>query len=233
MEGQRRTTDSRMRRKTKEKKQRKSCRRQLQVVGRKRKFSNLSDEQFLARHVASTLETAISDGQKNQTWLFATHESRFQKPGDYRTYELAGFSFIVILGTDKRLRAFHNVCRHRAYAVTKKECGSSTVLGCRYHGWSYDSRGKLIKAPEFEGVPGFDKEQNGLWELKTEIRAGMVFVNFDARSDVESVSLGGSEDALKRWDTGSMRYVASWKTEAPVNWKSFGTYTLLWKGEKG
>ena len=59
------------------------------------------------------------------------HESMFQKPGDYRTFEIVGFSFVVIFGKDKQIRAFHNVCRHRAYAVTKKEAGSSTVLGCR------------------------------------------------------------------------------------------------------
>jgi len=125
------------------------------------------------------------------------------------------------------LRAFHNVCRHRAYAVTKKECGSSIVLGCRYHGWSYDTRGNLIKAPEFENIAGFEKEKNGLWEVNTEIREGMVFVNFDAKRGVESVNLRESQDALIRWDMGLMKCIAGWKIEAPVNWKFFGKCILL------
>jgi nitrite reductase/ring-hydroxylating ferredoxin subunit len=164
----------------------------------------------------------------NQTWLFVTHASRFQKPGDYRTYELAGFAFIIILGKDKQLRTFHNVCRHRAYAVTKKECGSSTVLGCRYHGWSYDTKGNLIKAPEFDNVPGFNKGKNGLWEIKTEVREGMVFINFDARPDIEDSSLERSDTMLpRRWGTAKMTYVADFRFEMPANWKFLGMY-LFW-----
>lgn len=151
-----------------------------------------------------------------------THTSRFKKSGDYRTFEIAGFSFIVILGRDRQLRAFHNVCRHRAYAVTKKESGSSTVLGCRYHGWSYDTKGKLIKAPEFDKVPGFDKNMNGLWEIKTSISQSMVFVNFDAASEVDSLSLGDVETRLKRWSLAKMECLEDWKVEGAFNWKLLG-----------
>lgn len=156
-----------------------------------------------------------------QTWLFVTHASRFRKAGDYRTFEIAGFSFIAILGKDQELRAFHNVCRHRAYAVTKKESGSSIVLGCRYHGWSYDTKGKLIKAPEFENVDGFDKNLNGLWELKTAVRGGMVFVNFEARAGALN-ELEDSEDVLsllKKWKVDQMELIDEWKTEGKFNWK--------------
>jgi nitrite reductase/ring-hydroxylating ferredoxin subunit len=154
--------------------------------------------------------------------MFVTHNSRFQKSGDYRTYEIAGFSFIVILGKDKQLRAFHNVCRHRAYAVTKKESGSSTVLGCRYHGWSYDTNGKLIKAPEFENVAGFDKAMNGLWELKTEVRVGLVFVNFQVGSGEPELNLGDSESVMKKWRIGEMKWAHGWKAEGAFNWKLAG-----------
>ncbi|KAH8647446.1 Rieske [2Fe-2S] iron-sulfur domain-containing protein, partial [Tricladium varicosporioides] len=115
----------------------------------------------------------------SKTWLFVSHTSRFQKSGDYRTFDVAGFSIIVILGKDRKIRTFQNVCRHRAYQVTKKESGCSIVLGCRYHGWSYDTTGKLIKAPEFENVPDFDKSVNGLWEVETEVKSGMIFINLD------------------------------------------------------
>ncbi|KAH8790340.1 hypothetical protein F5882DRAFT_491748 [Hyaloscypha sp. PMI_1271] len=137
-------------------------------------------------------------------------------------FSKACFSFIVILGKDKQLRTFHNVCRHRAYAVTKKACGSSTVLGCRYHGWSYNTKGHLIKAPEFENVPEFDKEKNGLWEVKTEVREGMVCINFDARRDIESMSPAEGETILRRWGVAMMQCIVDWKIEASVNWKCLG-----------
>lgn len=151
-----------------------------------------------------------------------THESRFHKPGDYRTFEVAGFSFLVMLGKDNMLRAFHNICRHRAYAVTKKECGSSTVLGCRYHGWSYDTKGKLIKAPEFDSVPDFDKDMNSLWELKLEILEGMVFVNFHAGEEVMKLEPEDIETKLKKWKVAQMKCTADWKVEGSFNWKMTG-----------
>jgi Phenylpropionate dioxygenase and related ring-hydroxylating dioxygenases, large terminal subunit len=73
------------------------------------------------------------------------------------------------------------VCRHRAYTITRKETGSSTVLGCRYHGWSYDTTGRLVKAPQFDDVPGFDKAENSLFEIHTHTTEhGYVFVNLNA-----------------------------------------------------
>jgi phenylpropionate dioxygenase-like ring-hydroxylating dioxygenase large terminal subunit len=156
-----------------------------------------------------------------------THASRFQKAGDYRTFDISGFSFLIILGKDKQLRAFHNVCRHRAYAVTKKESGSSIVLGCRYHGWSYDTKGKLIKAPEFENVAGFDKDMNGLWELKLEVRESMIFVNFDASIASRSLELGSATQSLKRWGTAKLAWLAEWKFDGNFNWKmATGRYAI-------
>jgi phenylpropionate dioxygenase-like ring-hydroxylating dioxygenase large terminal subunit len=135
---------------------------------------------------------------------------------------------LVILGKDKQIRAFHNVCRHRAYAVTNKKCGSSTVLRCRYHGWSYDSKGKLIKAPEFENVKGFDKNLNGLWEVKTEIRESMVFVNLDAGNEVTSQVLLGVEADLRRWNVNHMRPIEEWEIKGNFNWKLAGKHTGNW-----
>lgn len=126
----------------------------------------------------------------SKSWLCVSHRSRFGKPGDYVTYEVAGYPFFLILGRDSVLRAFHNVCRHRAYSITRKAAGSSLVLGCKYHGWSYDTKGQLTKAPQFDDVPGFDKSQNGLFEMfcRTDVH-GFVYVNLDASSQVADLAL--------------------------------------------
>ena len=150
----------------------------------------------------------------SKTWLHVCHSSLFKKPGDYRTFNIAGFSFFFILGKDGRLRAFHNVCRHRAYTVATKEAGCSRALMCKYHGWTYDSTGKLIKAPKFEDVPGFDKSQNGLHEIRTFIdSSGFIYVNFDIYgSDGLTIRVGVPIQAR-------LRLVESWTSEAQFNWK--------------
>ncbi|MEM9784197.1 MAG: Rieske 2Fe-2S domain-containing protein, partial [Pseudomonadota bacterium] len=53
------------------------------------------------------------------TWQFAGHASRAAGPGDYFTVEIAGESLIVIRGRDGVLRAFYNVCQHRAHRLVE------------------------------------------------------------------------------------------------------------------
>ncbi|PYH82251.1 iron-sulfur cluster-binding protein, partial [Aspergillus uvarum CBS 121591] len=154
-------------------------------------------------------------------WLCLSHRSQFSKPGDYHAFTVAGFPIFLILGKDGKLRAFHNVCRHRAYPVTRKDRGSSTVLGCRYHGWSYNSLGQLIKAPHFDGVTGFDRAQNALFAVHTfTSRAGFVFVNLDANLTVPPPEVGlldefaGSGEIAPR-----SRWEGRQTVEGQVNWK--------------
>jgi len=123
----------------------------------------------------------------SKTWLHVSHASLFPEPGDYRTFvtfpplprapsrpprltppqkHVADFSFLLIRGRDGHLRAFHNVCRHRAYTVATQPVGRSSVLRCRYHGWTYNTRGRLVHAPQFDAVANFDPQDNGLHEIR-------------------------------------------------------------------
>lgn len=80
----------------------------------------------------------------------------------------------------------------------------------------------MIKAPEFDKVPDFDKAMNGLWELRSEVRKSLVFVNLDARSLVKEFDLGCSEAALRKWKFADMTCVADWKVDSAFNWKLAG-----------
>lgn len=98
------------------------------------------------------------------------------------------------MGKDHAIRGFHDVCRHRAYKVTKRSTGSTLVFGCRYHGWSYDTSGALVRAPEFENVATFRWHENGLIPVNTRISPeGLVFVNFSA----SGAELHFQSDSLK------------------------------------
>ncbi|KAL2871363.1 putative iron-sulfur cluster-binding protein [Aspergillus lucknowensis] len=141
----------------------------------------------------------------SKTWLPLSHTTHFPAPGSYQSLTIAGFPLLLIRDKPKRIpngtgnkvqekegsstikiHTFHNVCRHRAYpVVARKEFGSSTVLGCRYHGWSYNTRGELVKAPQFEGVPGFEKRENGLFAVRTWVHgpSGVVFGNLHGDGD--------------------------------------------------
>ncbi|KIW31524.1 uncharacterized protein PV07_03168 [Cladophialophora immunda] len=151
----------------------------------------------------------------SKTWLFVCHHSRFDKPGDYHAFDVAGISFFVVLGKDMKLRAFHNVCRHRAYTVVRKSCGTSTRFSCKYHGWQYDDKGALVKAPKFDESPGFVPGDNGLFEIKLiTTREGLVFVNFDA-----STLHLPFNNVKSHVDLGSCSWVDGKEVTCATNWK--------------
>lgn len=150
----------------------------------------------------------------SKTWLHLAHTTSLPKPGSYKTFTLANHSILLIRGKDGIIRAFHNICRHRAYTVATKSEGCSQVLMCRYHGWTYDSKGKLIRAPKFEEVQGFDRSANGLFEVRAFVdSSGFVYVNLDVYgSDGLTIRVGVPIRA-------KLRPVESWSVDAAFNWK--------------
>jgi len=81
----------------------------------------------------------------NQAWHCVTHSNRFRETGMYYRYYVGTYPIFLILSKDGIIRGFHNICRHRGFPVVSKNEGCSTVIGCRYHGWSYNSKGELVK----------------------------------------------------------------------------------------
>lgn len=158
--------------------------------------------------------------------MYLAHSTQFAKPGSYQSFDIAGFPIFLIKGKDNRIRAFHNVCRHRAYTITRKEAGSSTVLGCRYHGWSYDTYGHLVKAPQFEDVPGFDKAENSLFEIHSHTtEQGSVFVNLEAGEPVpfEETTQTALQDFVRSASLGSRsEWIAGQTLTGSFNWKLGG-----------
>lgn len=82
-----------------------------------------------------------------------------------------------------------------------------------------------MKAPEFEGIPGFDKKLNNLFEIRTRVTdAGYVFVNFDAGEEAQEFDV----EALKVMESckiGSCNWVNGWTLEGDFNWKISGMNT--------
>ncbi|KAF1849712.1 ISP domain-containing protein [Cucurbitaria berberidis CBS 394.84] len=161
----------------------------------------------------------------SKSWICIAHSSRFTKAGDYISFEFAGFPILIILGKDNIVRAFHNVCRHRAYTITKKPTGSSLILGCRYHGWSYNTKGHLVKAPQFDGIEGFDKSENGLFRIHScNDRSGFIHINLNAsRIDDAPAYEGTGVFSSQHGIYASNKWLTGWEINGGAfNWKTIG-----------
>ncbi|KAL4818316.1 Rieske [2Fe-2S] iron-sulfur domain-containing protein [Aspergillus spinulosporus] len=164
----------------------------------------------------------------SKEWLPLTFSPLFPSPGTYHTTTPAGIPLFVIKSKDLKIRAFHNVCRHRAYPVinTGRDSGKSLVLACRYHGWSYDSCGKLIKAPKFDGLEGFERSQNGLFGVRAKVINGVVWVNLsmeETDEDDGKLEEGMGMNAIMvediGIDIGKSSRIGGGGMEGVFNWK--------------
>src|SRR5262249_30182300 len=111
-----------------------------------------------------------------RTWQPVGRLEQVRNAGDYFTSSVAGTPIVVVRDRAGGLRAFYNVCRHRAGPVAVG-CRTRQSLTCRYHGWTYGLDGCLLNTPEFDGVVGFDKKDSGLLPLSVDTFGPIVFVH--------------------------------------------------------
>ncbi|KIW90078.1 uncharacterized protein Z519_09509 [Cladophialophora bantiana CBS 173.52] len=159
-------------------------------------------------------------------WLLITHELRFPAAGAYAKFTVAGYPFFIIRDQQGNLNAFLNVCRHRAFPVVLNDEGTTNILACKYHGWSYGLSGKVAKAPRFDGVDGFDKSQYGLFKVHLKVdERGFVWINLDASENVqvkweELFTSVDTQSRLGAFNMKNYRYDHSWDMDGEYNWKT-------------
>lgn len=115
-------------------------------------------------------------GVFGRAWLFLGHENEAAAPGDWIAADIAGHRLLAVRGKDGLLRAFHNVCRHRAGPLVHGQRGHCEgELTCAYHGWRYALDGRLRAATGFGAAEGFDPREFGLLPVRLEIWRGLAF----------------------------------------------------------
>lgn len=155
------------------------------------------------------------------TWLLACRTDQVAEPGSFATAELAGEPVLVVRGEDGVLRAFHNVCRHRAAQVINAPDGKLTKLRCRYHGWTYDLAGRLRGVPEFDGVQNFCKEEEGLVPMSVVEHAPFVFVHEGQPKVPFAEFLGPFSERTQTMELDKLKFAGRQQYDIECNWKVF------------
>ncbi|MEL7126515.1 MAG: Rieske 2Fe-2S domain-containing protein [Pseudomonadota bacterium] len=160
------------------------------------------------------------DGILARTWQFACHASDIPDPGDYTTFEIAGESLFCIRGRDGQLRTFYNVCQHRAHQLVQGS-GSTRVVVCPYHAWTYELTGQLRAGPNLNAVDGFDKSGICLSQVSTEDFLGFVFVNLDPDAEPMEHWFPGARAELAEWvpHHGQLKPLEWVEIAERCNWK--------------
>ncbi len=161
-----------------------------------------------------------SDTVFAHTWQYAGHVGEIAEPGDYFTFSVLNEPLFCIRDQEGVIRAFYNVCRHRAHELLQG-CGNRRRIVCPYHAWTYDLSGRLQRAPNSQSTPGFDVGCVRLQEVKVEVLCGFVFVNLDREAEPMEKWYPNVARELREFvpDIDDLREAMRFDIEERCNWK--------------
>lgn len=149
------------------------------------------------------------------------------EPGDKVLFDHAGPPIVVVRTRDGAVKAFLNMCRHRASKVVT-ECTRRHLMTCRFHGWTYDTDGRLVGQPGAAGFAELDKSNLGLIPVPAAEWHGLVFVEAHAGNesiDVEAY-LGDFAPEVAQLGFDNLKPVRTSRYDIGANWKfALDTYS--------
>ncbi len=154
------------------------------------------------------------------SWMFVAHERWLPEPGDFVAETIGLEPVVVVRGADGGLRAFANVCPHRASLLVEGRGNCGRRLVCPYHGWTYELDGRLTGIPRRSlfATP-LDPSQLGLTELRLDAWEGLVFVNVSGDAPELLDYLEDIPELLGGHDIAGMGLGASLDDPIAANWK--------------
>jgi choline monooxygenase len=158
------------------------------------------------------------------TWQLVARADELSRVGDFVPVTVVDEPIVITHGLDGELKAFFNVCRHRAGQVALSR-GNRKSLQCRYHGWTYGLDGSLRACPEMEETEEFRKEDFGLVPVQVDRWGPFVFVNLSRDASAPSLAevMGEipAEVAAAGYDVDRMRLVERRDYVIECNWKVY------------
>jgi choline monooxygenase len=155
-----------------------------------------------------------------QYWYYVGHLSQLTGPGSYFTVDIANQPLVILIDQQGELRAFFNICTHRAGPVALGE-GTCNRLTCLYHAWSFDLQGELRGIPDMENAENFDLAAHALRSVKVDTWGPFIFVNLNPDSDSLQVQLGELPELFQRYKLENWARVHSVDYWTDTNWKLY------------
>jgi len=141
-------------------------------------------------------------------------------PESFFTADVCGEPIVVVRDKQGTLRAFSNVCRHRAGPIASGS-GCKSVLRCGYHGWTYALDGRLIGTPDVEGVEFFDRSTMGMVPLRLETWEQFIFVNFEREAEPLATYLGKIPEQARGFQFDGLQFAERRDYVIDCNWKVY------------
>jgi choline monooxygenase len=156
-----------------------------------------------------------------RSWQWVCHVEKLREPGSYLAIEIAGRPIAIVRDMGGTLRAFYNVCKHRAHALLSGE-GRANKIMCPYHAWVYKLDGQLVRAPHTESLKDFDPKAICLDQVQVEEFCGFIFVNLDPSATSLKEQSGDLGTEIRYWapDIEKLTFGHRLSYDIKSNWKN-------------
>jgi phenylpropionate dioxygenase-like ring-hydroxylating dioxygenase large terminal subunit len=158
----------------------------------------------------------------NRSWQYACHSKRLTKRGQYFVRDIGDQSVLVLRDKAGEIRAFHNVCQHRAHRLCEGSGKITNRITCPYHNWSYALSGELEFARGSEGVADFPINDISLQAVKVDSICGFIFFNLDGEAKSMAEVYPGLENEILELAPDATRLELSHEQNflLKANWKN-------------
>ena len=160
------------------------------------------------------------------SWVFAGFAHELPRAGDVAPATVAGRPLLLVRDAELRVRAFHNVCRHRNLKLVDAPGNAGRAIRCPYHSWTYGLDGTLHVTPYFGGrepravPPGFDRGRHGLVPVRSATWYDWIFVNLNGAAAPLEEFLAPLRNRLEGIDLTRLHHIATIDFgEVAANWK--------------
>jgi len=156
-----------------------------------------------------------------RSWQWICHVERLRDPGSYVSATVAGMPVAVVRGRDGELRAFYNVCKHRAHELLSGS-GTTRNIVCPYHAWTYGLDGNLKAARRADRMESFDMGEVCLDPVLVEEFGGMVYVNLDPAATPLGEQAADLAEEIASWapDVAALTHAKRLSYDVATNWKN-------------
>ena len=153
-------------------------------------------------------------------WIMAGHISEIPEPGDFLMQKVANESAIIVRATDNSVKAFANVCRHRAMPLLDG-AGNCKRIRCPFHNWTYARNGVLIGAPGMKSARNFSRSDFGLQPVRIASHETFVFINLSGDAQDLATQLGSFGEIHRPWSFADLVTGRRHRIDVNCNWKLF------------
>ncbi|MEQ1873507.1 MAG: aromatic ring-hydroxylating dioxygenase subunit alpha [Ilumatobacteraceae bacterium] len=151
-------------------------------------------------------------------WVCIGDQLDMPIPGSWQALTVGRSPVLLVRDRDGELRAFFNVCRHRASPLCEPDAsGSGAAISCPYHAWLYRLDGSLARAQGVGEPEGFDDADHSLKPVGLTMWRRWVFVHADAAAAPPDFGPLGA--AIDDFPLEAMEIALSESDERAFNWK--------------